>query len=122
MAIYSSVFIFLLQIRRAKHLVDRLFLVKLVQSIIPALRQTDQDIKLYYNLRQQLSWVLATLLDFFASSIVEKGLQDFKIEFERAISVQELVGAHLRMTERLRDRLLLSQSVSPKLSCPLHSD
>lgn len=122
MAIYSQIFIFLLQIRRAKHLVDGLILVKLVQSIIPALRQTDRDIKLYYSLRQQLSWVLATLLDFFTSSIVEKTLRDFKIEFERATSVQEVIGAHLRMTERLRDRLLLSQSVSAEISGPLHSN
>lgn len=106
MKVYGSIFTFLLQVRRAKHLVDRLSLVRLADTALPG---SPREVKLYYSLRRKLSWVVSTLFDFFMCVVVQKEVDAAVLE--RSTSVQEVVDAHQVHVARLRDRLLLSETV-----------
>lgn len=112
MIIYSQVFIFLHQIRRAKHLVDRMILIKLVTSIVPLLRTPEQYIKRYYSLRRKLNWIISTLLDFFESFVIEKEIKELNSVIKESTNIQELIEGHEIHVFRLRDRMLLNSTVS----------
>lgn len=112
MIIYSQIFIFLLQIRRAKHLIDRTILIKLVNSIVPAFRTPEQYIKRYYSLRRKLNWIISILLDFFESFIIEKEIKELNNLIKGSTNIKELIEGHEIHVFRLRDRMLLNSTVS----------
>lgn len=137
MAIYSTIFQFLLQLRRGKHLVDRLSLIKLSNSNTTG--SSAYELKLYYTVRRKLAWIVSTLFEFFMAGVIQKEVDAFEIQIEGLTSgaskflscfffcedcssklqfllprsVQELVDHHETHVLRLRDHLLLQEKVCP---------
>ena len=107
METYASIFIFLLQLRRAKHIIDRLSLSKLSDHVLPG---SPRDLKVFSALRRKLTWIVATLFGFFMF-VVQKEVDRFALALERSTSVRELVDAHQAHVVKLLDRLLLNTKV-----------
>jgi gamma-tubulin complex component 5 len=61
---YNDILVFLIQIRRAKYVLDKI----LVRNSATG-RQQRQELKSLYALRSRLSWVVNTLLDFFSTYV-----------------------------------------------------
>lgn len=111
MDIYSQIFTFLLQMRRAKHLVDRLSLVKPSDNVIPALQRPERELRLYYALRRKLAWIVSIAYEFFMSVVIQEEVDSFARKSEGTTSVQDFVDAHEAHVGKLRDRLLLNEKV-----------
>lgn len=112
--IYSSIFRFLLQLRRAKHLVDRLSLIKPGGSSVPSLQvqqSSEHELKLFYSLRMRLSWIVGVLFDFIMVSVLEREVERFRKVLEKTEVVDELIEEMKGNAQRIRDRALLSNSV-----------
>lgn len=107
MEIYSSIFTFLLQLRCAKHIIDRLSLAKLSDHVLPSSPRSLQN---YYALRRKLTWIVSTLFGFFMF-VVQKEVDRFKFGLERTTSVREMGEAHETHVVKLLDRLLLNTKV-----------
>ena len=54
MQVYSSIFVFVLQIRRAKHALERI----LVRGAVGSISHVDNDLKVFYAMRSKLSWFI----------------------------------------------------------------
>lgn len=110
MSSYSQIWTFLLQVRRAKHLIDRLSLVKPTDSTLSLAQHSVHDLKQFYSLRLHLSWIITTLFDFWMV-VIQTEVDAFARVVQHATSVQTLVGAHAAHIAQLKDRLLLSATV-----------
>lgn len=109
MTSYSNIFTFLLQVRRAKHLIDRLSLTKPTPS--SASFASGRDLKRFYSLRLQLSWIVTTLFDFWMT-VIQKEVESLaRVVRGGATSVQALVGAHRAHVDLISERLLLTPEV-----------
>lgn len=118
--IYTSIFRFLLQVRRAKHLVDRLSLVKPGSSTVPSLQvqqSSEHELKQFYSLRMRLSWIVGVLFDFIMISVLEREVERFRRVLEKTEIVDELISEALGNAQRMRDRALLSDSVRHQTPC-----
>lgn len=116
MVIYTQIFTFLLQMRRAQHLINHL----VNSSFIPAFQPPPQDLRRYYALRFTLAWVVGVLLEFFMS-FVQQEIERFDEEADQATSVLEYVVAHERHVEKMRDRMLLNDKVCCDSNRTLHT-
>ncbi|KAL8286180.1 hypothetical protein RQP46_004668 [Phenoliferia psychrophenolica] len=109
---YSNIFTFLLQVRRAKHLIDRLSLTKPTPS--SASFASRRDLKRFYSLRLQLSWIVTTLFDFWMT-VIQKEVESLaRVVRGGATSVQALVGAHRAHVDLISERLLLTPEMAPQ--------
>lgn len=110
MTLYSTIFTFLLQLRRAKHLIDRLSLIK-PSTDLAGLPRPDHELRAYYALRRKLGWLVGVLFEFMMS-FIEEEVGRFEEGVKGAGSLKEWVERHEKHVEGLRDRLLLNQKVS----------
>lgn len=54
MQVYSSIFVFILQIRRAKHALERI----LIRGAVGGMSHVDGNFKVFYAMRSKLSWFI----------------------------------------------------------------
>lgn len=70
MKVYHRIFTFLLQCKRAKHLTDRLSLLKLpLEKGALAPSSTEEEFRAFYHLRRRLSWIVGTLWGFWMATV-----------------------------------------------------
>ncbi|CAK5275129.1 unnamed protein product [Mycena citricolor] len=100
--IYGDVFTLLLQIRRAKSLLDRI-LVR---------RGVVDEMKAFYAVRSRLSWFINTLLDFFTTHVIHVQLVKFHETFKKTRSLDEMIELHNQHIENVHSRCLLQPKTS----------
>ncbi|KAJ7827542.1 hypothetical protein B0H14DRAFT_3720657 [Mycena olivaceomarginata] len=110
--VYGEVFVFVLQIRRAKSMLERI------------LRRGNwgHELKAFYAIRSRLSWVhqvSLTILNFLTTQVYERRIQvihtqvvKFHDTFNKAKSLDEMIRAHDEHIERIRGRCLLQPNTS----------
>ncbi|KIY51683.1 hypothetical protein FISHEDRAFT_36585 [Fistulina hepatica ATCC 64428] len=99
---YSDVFVFLLQIRRAKSVVDRI----LVRG------QAQNELKVLYAFRNRLSWFLNTILNFLTTYVIHEQILKFRESVSKASSLDELIQIHTAHINRIHGRCLLNPKTS----------
>ncbi|KAG6916475.1 hypothetical protein DXG01_006669 [Tephrocybe rancida] len=87
--VYGEVFILLLQIRRAKGVLERI----LVRGEARAERLRN-ELKGFYAMRSRLSWFINTLLNFLTTYVVHAQVVKFHDVFREAKSLDEMVQLH----------------------------
>ncbi|KAF7975641.1 hypothetical protein HWV62_9089 [Athelia sp. TMB] len=85
---YGSLFVFLLQIRRAKSVLERI----LVRGEIISSRQNlNGEFKVFYAMRSKLSWFINTLLNFLTTYVLHTQILTFHERFHKATSLDEMI-------------------------------
>ncbi|KIJ56553.1 hypothetical protein M422DRAFT_238178 [Sphaerobolus stellatus SS14] len=98
---YSTLFTFLLQIRRTKSILDNLFLRSL-----DALN-SKVDIKVFYVLRSSLLWFVNTISYFVMTNVIHGSLSELHDSLVKTRSLDEMIKLHRAHLDRLLGRCML---------------
>ncbi|KAK7038051.1 Spc98 family-domain-containing protein [Favolaschia claudopus] len=105
---YGEVFVFLLQIRRAKSLLERI----LVRGGITGKEKLGHELKAFYAIRSRFSWFTNTILNFLTTYVIHSQIVKFHETFSKAASLDEMIRVHSEHIERIRSRCLLQPNTS----------
>ncbi|THH28411.1 hypothetical protein EUX98_g5770 [Antrodiella citrinella] len=108
MQVYSSVFVFILQIRRAKHTLERI----LVRSAIGSVSHAGNDLKVFYAMRSKLSWFVNALLNFVSTNVLHTQLVSFHSALRDAGSLDDMITLHREHLAKIEGRCLLHANTS----------
>ncbi|KAG1877430.1 Spc98 family-domain-containing protein [Suillus subluteus] len=107
-SIYGSIFAFLLQIRRAKNVLERI----LVRGDIGSKRHMKHELKVFYAMRGKLSWFINTLLNFLTTHVLYSQLAMFHENFKGAESLDEMIKIHNDHLDTIQRGCLLHPETS----------
>ncbi|CCA70717.1 hypothetical protein PIIN_04651 [Serendipita indica DSM 11827] len=96
--VYTSVFVLLLQLRRAKTVIERILLKGSLQS------EEQTDANSFYALRGKFSWLLRHVLD--------KSVRTFHTELSKAVSLDEMIELHDNHLGRIQSLCLLQSKTA----------
>ncbi|KAH9060930.1 Spc98 family-domain-containing protein [Lactarius vividus] len=108
-SVYRSVFVFLLQIRRAKGVLERAHTWNIAarrKSIV-----SDDD-KIAFAMRSKLLWFINTLLGFIMTHVLHQRLSKFHASLKLAGSLDETISLHESHLKALESECLLHSDMS----------
>ncbi|OJA18586.1 hypothetical protein AZE42_11191, partial [Rhizopogon vesiculosus] len=108
MSIYGSIFVFLLQIRRAKSVLERI----LVRGAMGGERHMKHELKIFYAMRGKLSWFINTLLNFLTTHVLYSQIATFHETFKAARSLDEMIKIHNDHLDTIQCGFLLQPETS----------
>ncbi|KAI5123393.1 hypothetical protein M0805_006101 [Coniferiporia weirii] len=106
--VYNSIFILLLQIRRAKAALDNI----LVRGSAANSARSRDELKIFYATRKKLSWFVNVFLDFVCSHILHVEVGHFHDHLKTAASLDDLIRFHRSHLDRLEKLCLLHEETS----------
>ncbi|KAI0347511.1 hypothetical protein BDW22DRAFT_1368198 [Trametopsis cervina] len=106
--VYSSVFVFVLQIRRAKTMLDRI----LVRDALPGFSRHGEEMKMFYAMRGKLSWFINVLLNFVCINVLHAQVLSFHELFKEAKSLDDMINLHNTHLHTLENRCLLQDNTA----------
>ncbi|TBU41458.1 Spc98 family-domain-containing protein [Dichomitus squalens] len=106
MRVYSSIFTLVLQIRRAKSVLERI----LVRGGLAAGKQLDAEMKVFYAMRGRLSWFVNTLLNFITTNVIHTQILKFHEAFRQARSFDDMIRLQNEHLDKLEGRCLLQKN------------
>ncbi|KAJ7256514.1 Spc98 family-domain-containing protein [Mycena haematopus] len=106
--VYGEVFVFLLQIRRAKSMLERI----LVRGGTGKDEKLGHELKAFYAIRSRLSWFINTILNFLTTYVIHTEVVKFHDIFNKAKSLDEMIQVHNEHIARIRGRCLLQPNTS----------
>ncbi|KAI9855629.1 MAG: hypothetical protein M1813_009675 [Trichoglossum hirsutum] len=111
--LYQRVFTFLLQVRRATQMMERLRLLK--DSTQPSISREDDDgeAELYYALRHRLLWFSNTIYTYLTALVLVPYTAKMRQQFSAAEDMDAMVAVHENYMARLEDQCLLSPKLAP---------
>jgi len=108
MQTYSSIFTFVLQIRRAKSVLERI----LVRSGIGSTSHMASEMKVFYAMRSKLSWFVNTLLNFVATNVLHAEVLSFHKDFRQTRSLNDMIRLHDEHLAKVESRCLLQRNTA----------
>ncbi|KIY72852.1 hypothetical protein CYLTODRAFT_417629 [Cylindrobasidium torrendii FP15055 ss-10] len=102
---YGEIFVFMVQIRRAKGILDRI--------LMRGDRRRMDEMKTFYAVRSRLSWFINGLLDFITTYAIETRVLEFHQALRNASSLDEIIQLHEIQVDSLYERCLLKDDASP---------
>ncbi|KAH9482299.1 Gamma-tubulin complex component 5 [Psilocybe cubensis] len=105
---YSDIFVFLLQIRRAKSVLERI----LVRDDQGRGKKLREELKVFHAMRSRLSWFINTLLNFLTTYVIHAEVSRFREAFRKTKSLDEMIQLHDEHLEKIRGRCLLKPNTS----------
>ncbi|KZT50429.1 hypothetical protein CALCODRAFT_188828 [Calocera cornea HHB12733] len=110
---YSTVFVLLMQVRRAKRLIDGIVVRRGLRKHVDLWEESaTEDIKNFFAFRSKLSWFLNTLTSFIYSTVIHAQLQSFHSTLKASRSLDDMINVHDAHLERLSTKCLLSESTN----------
>ncbi|TFK43864.1 Spc98 family-domain-containing protein [Crucibulum laeve] len=106
--IYGDIFVFLLQIRRAKSVLERI----LVRRENGRDDQSKNELKVFYAMRSRLSWFINTLLNFLTTYVVHIQVLKFHEDLKAANSLDDMIHFHDEHLDKIQGRCLLKPNTS----------
>ncbi|KAI9879327.1 MAG: hypothetical protein M1830_008848 [Pleopsidium flavum] len=107
---YQRIFTFLMQIRRAKHLLER---QRLLTSRLPSLDSEDGENDHIYSLRLRLLWLTNTLYTYLTETVLAPSTVDMRKRMASAEDVDAMIAVHETYISHLEDQCLLSKKLAP---------
>ncbi|KAG8219040.1 Spc98 family-domain-containing protein [Butyriboletus roseoflavus] len=104
---YRSLFAFLLQVRRAKCVLERILLRGAVTNV-----GSKFELKVLYAMRGKLSWFINALFNFLTTNVIHVQVLKFKSVFKEAKSLDEMIKLHNDHLETLLCRCFLDPTTS----------
>ncbi|TFY67661.1 hypothetical protein EVJ58_g1495 [Rhodofomes roseus] len=108
MQIYSSIFTLVLQIRRAKSVLERI----LVRGAMGHASHMASEMKAFYAMRSKLSWFVNTLLNFVATNVLDAEVLRFHKDFRQAVSLNDMIRLHDEHLAKMESRCLLQRNTN----------
>ncbi|KAI0353132.1 hypothetical protein OH77DRAFT_1407845 [Trametes cingulata] len=108
MRVYSAVFVLVLQVRRAKSVLERI----LVRSGLGGGKEMDAEMKVFYAVRGRLSWFVNTLLNFLTTNVIHTQILKFHQAFREAKSLDEMIQLQNDHLDKLEGRCLLQRNTA----------
>ncbi|KAI0375943.1 hypothetical protein BV20DRAFT_932428 [Pilatotrama ljubarskyi] len=108
MRVYSAVFVLVLQVRRAKSVLERI----LVRSGLGGGKAMDAEMKVLYAVRGRLSWFVNTLLNFLTTNVIHTQILKFHKAFREAKSLDEMIRLQNEHLDKLEGRCLLQRNTA----------
>ncbi|KZT71569.1 hypothetical protein DAEQUDRAFT_749911 [Daedalea quercina L-15889] len=108
MQTYSSIFTFVLQIRRAKSILERI----LVRGAAGNLSHIASEAKVFYAMRSKLSWFVNTLLNFVATNVLHAEVLSFHEDFSQVKSLNDMIRLHDEHLVKMESRCLLQRNTA----------
>ncbi|KAF2177503.1 hypothetical protein K469DRAFT_644338 [Zopfia rhizophila CBS 207.26] len=103
--VYQQVFTFLLQVYRAKYLLQKMDWKSIPQSKYPNLTQTS------YKLRQRLIWFADILRSYLTETVFAPATDDMTSAMIQAEDIDQMSDIHIKYIARLQEQSLLSRSI-----------
>ncbi|EKM79979.1 hypothetical protein AGABI1DRAFT_72727 [Agaricus bisporus var. burnettii JB137-S8] len=88
-AVYNEVFVFLLQIRRAKSVLERILVRGNERKYVGSF-----GMKVLYVMRSRLSWFINTLLNFLTTFVIHAQVNQFHAKLKDIHSFDEMIELH----------------------------
>ncbi|QSS53128.1 gamma-tubulin complex component GCP5 [Histoplasma capsulatum var. duboisii H88] len=107
---YRRVSTFLMQIRRAKYVVER---QRLLRSLHSETESEKKDDVLGYSIRHHLVWFLNVLYAHLTQLVICSSTANMKESLSTAKDVDGMIAAHQSYTSSLEDQCLLSSNLAP---------
>ncbi|KAI9064813.1 hypothetical protein FKP32DRAFT_1675206 [Trametes sanguinea] len=107
MRVYSSIFTLVLQIRRAKSVLEKI----LVRGGLFG-RQMDAEMKVFYAMRGRLSWFVNTLLNFITTNVIHTQILKFHQAFREVKSLDDMIRLQNEHLDKLEGRCLLQRNTA----------
>ncbi|KKZ67330.1 hypothetical protein EMCG_06979 [[Emmonsia] crescens] len=107
---YRRVSTFLMQLRRAKFVVER---QRLLRSLHSETKSEKKDDVLGYSIRHHLLWFLNVLYAHLTQLVICSSTVSMKESLSKAKDVDGMIAAHQSYTSSLEDQCLLSPNLAP---------
>ena len=101
--IYARIFVFLLQIHRAKYLLQ---IRRLPRSASPTV---DRDMLRLYGLRHRLLWFTDVMLSYITDMVLSASTIDMRMDIGRAEDVDAMITVHETYLSLLQDRCFFTE-------------
>ena len=105
--ICSRIFVFLLQIHRAKYLLQ---MQRLPRSASPTV---DRHILQLYSLHHRLLWFTDVILSYITDMVLSASTIDMRMDMKRAEDVDGMITVHEAYVSLLQDRCFLTEQNGP---------
>lgn len=105
--IYARIFVFLLQIHRAKHLLQ---MQRLPRKRLPTV---DRNILHLYSLHHRLLWFTDVILNYTTDMVLSASTIDMRADMRRAEDVDAMIAVHEAYVSLLQDRCFLTEQNGP---------
>lgn len=106
-SVYCSIFVFLLQIRRAKNVLEG----PRMRDITSHLGSKEYANKIIFAMRSKLIWFINTLLTFIATYVLHQQLLSFHASLKAAESLDEMISLHNLHLQRLESECFLQSNM-----------
>ncbi|KAK4689213.1 hypothetical protein P7C73_g907, partial [Tremellales sp. Uapishka_1] len=106
----SEVFVFLLQIQRARKL---LIDTKELDSGFVAARRANDEMKALWRLKQRLSWLINTLWIWITERVIDLQIRVFRSRLATLSSLHAMIALELEHSRGIRDFCFLHADTSP---------
>ncbi|SJL01397.1 uncharacterized protein ARMOST_04719 [Armillaria ostoyae] len=103
--VYGEIFVFLLQIKRATNVLERI----LVRGDD---RKVGNELKTFYAIRSRLSWFVNALLNFLTTYVIHVQILKFHEAIREAKSMDEMIRLHNEHLDKLQGRCLLQSNTT----------
>ncbi|RIB00787.1 gamma-tubulin complex component protein [Gigaspora rosea] len=108
---YKRIVVFLLQVKRAKYLLERLSFSHLNRD--NEMTEKTTAMVLFYGVRIKLIWFLNTIWDYTMRNILLSETDNFYKKLEKVFDIDEMVSLHDHYIHAVYDRCLLSDKTIP---------
>ncbi|CAI2170345.1 18936_t:CDS:10 [Funneliformis geosporum] len=102
---YKRIIVFLLQVKRAKYLLERLSFSRN--------QDNSQAMALFYGVRMKLIWFLNTIWDYAMRTILLSETENFYKKLELVFDIDEMISLHGNYIRTVHDRCLLNENATP---------
>lgn len=107
---------FIMQIKRAKHKMERISLIKSADAMQKQLvrwTQTSPELILFYSIRMRLMWFVNVIWNYIMTTVLHYGCQTMEKEILDAVDIDEMMKSFTGNISTMRDRALLSAATIP---------
>ncbi|PAV21033.1 hypothetical protein PNOK_0366000 [Pyrrhoderma noxium] len=105
---YNSIFVLILQLRRAKAVLDNILLRKSAANIV----RTHDELKFFYTTRSKLSWFVNTFLNFICSHVLHVEVGRFNAALKDVGSLDDIISLHHKYIQVVEQLCLLGPTTS----------
>lgn len=108
--IYQRIFVFLLQVKRAKHMLER---QRLLNSALPTPENEDGENHLVFSLRHRLLWFSNALLTYLTEIVLFTATAEMRANMAAAEDVDEMIAVHESYVSKLEKQCLIDERLAP---------
>jgi gamma-tubulin complex component 5 len=108
-SVYQSVFTLLLQVQRAKHVLERSWIVK---RPISRANDSASDAS-FYSLRFRLLWFINTMHRYLTTIVLSPCTSAMRSSLAKALDIDAMINAHKAYIEKIAELCFLSKNLAP---------